>query len=111
MCNTIRSKEIKSDNYCYRKSGRAITIWGAIETSPILEIGQCNNTKFFSHFGYTNIIFSACTSKQNILNDAFLFVKTCAALFALRIGLSQGFRIRQILLREKGITTLRFYQY
>ena len=30
------SKEIKSDNFCYRKVGRAITKWGAIEKSPIL---------------------------------------------------------------------------
>ena len=79
--------------------------------TAILEIGQSNNTKIISHFGYTNIIFAACTNKQNILNDAFLFVKTSAALFALRIGLSQGFRIRQILLREKGITTLKIYRY
>ena len=30
------SKEVKSDNFCYRKAGRAITKWGAIEKSPIL---------------------------------------------------------------------------
>ena len=30
------TKEIKSDNFCYRKVGRAITKWGAIEKSPIL---------------------------------------------------------------------------
>ena len=30
------SKEIKRDNYCYRKVGRSITKWGAIEKSPIL---------------------------------------------------------------------------
>ena len=30
------SKEIKSDNFCYRKVGRAITKWGAIEKSSIL---------------------------------------------------------------------------
>ena len=30
------SKGIKSDNFCYRKVGRAITKWGAIEKSPIL---------------------------------------------------------------------------
>ena len=29
-------QEIKSDNFCYRKVGRAITKWGAIEESPIL---------------------------------------------------------------------------
>ena len=31
------SKEIKSDNFCYRKVGRAMTKWGAIEKSLILE--------------------------------------------------------------------------
>ena len=30
------SKEVKSDNFCYRKVGRAISKWGAIEKSPIL---------------------------------------------------------------------------
>ena len=30
------SKEIKIYNFCYRKVGRAITKWGAIEKSPIL---------------------------------------------------------------------------
>ena len=30
------SKEIKSDNFCCRKVGRAITKWIAIEKSPIL---------------------------------------------------------------------------
>ena len=28
-----RSKEVKSDNFCYRKVARAITKWGAIEKS------------------------------------------------------------------------------
>ena len=31
------SKEIKSDNFCYCKVGRAITKWGAIEKSPIFQ--------------------------------------------------------------------------
>ena len=30
------SKEVKSDNFCYCKVGRAITKWGAKEKSPIL---------------------------------------------------------------------------
>ena len=29
------SKEFKSDNFCYRKVGRMITKWGAIEKSSI----------------------------------------------------------------------------
>ena len=29
------SKEIKSDNFCFRKVGRAINKWGAIEKSNI----------------------------------------------------------------------------
>ena len=31
-----RSKEFKIDNFCYRKVGREITKWGAMEKSPIL---------------------------------------------------------------------------
>ena len=27
----MKQNNINSDNYCYRKVGRAITIWGAIE--------------------------------------------------------------------------------
>jgi hypothetical protein len=30
------SKDIKLNNFCYCKVGRAITEWGAIEKSPIL---------------------------------------------------------------------------
>ena len=30
-------QHIKSDNFCYRKVGRAITKWGAIEKSPSLK--------------------------------------------------------------------------
>ena len=30
------SKDIKSDNFCYRKVERAITKWGAIEKGSIL---------------------------------------------------------------------------
>ena len=29
------SKEVKSDNFCYRKVGRALTKWGAIEKDII----------------------------------------------------------------------------
>ena len=32
----LKSKEIKSDNFCYRKVGGALTKWGAMEKSPIL---------------------------------------------------------------------------
>ena len=28
--------KFKSDNFCYRKVGRAITKWGTIEKSPML---------------------------------------------------------------------------
>ena len=41
------SKEIKSDNFCYRKVGRAITKWGAIlEKLPFLK-GNKNNSEFW----------------------------------------------------------------
>ena len=32
----MNQNNIKSDNFCYRKVGRAITIWGATEKIPIL---------------------------------------------------------------------------
>ena len=51
------SKEIKSDNFCYCKVGRAITQWGAIEKSPIL-LSQKSTfnmaPKFNSYFDGTN---------------------------------------------------------
>ena len=31
----ILSKEIKSNNFCYRKDGRVVTKWGAIEKCPM----------------------------------------------------------------------------
>ena len=40
------SKEIKSDNFCYRKVGRAITTWGSIEKSPILLSQYWKNSQF-----------------------------------------------------------------
>ena len=57
------SKEIKSDNFYYHKVGRAITLWGAIEKSPILLSQYCKNyhflkiTKIISHFDGSNTIF------------------------------------------------------
>ena len=32
-----RSKENESDNFCYNKAGRVITLWEAIKKSPIRE--------------------------------------------------------------------------
>jgi hypothetical protein len=40
------SKEIKSDNFCYRKVGRSITKWGAIEKNPILLSQYLKNYHF-----------------------------------------------------------------
>ena len=48
------SKEIKSDNFCYRKVGRAITKWGAIEKSPIL-LSQYWKKFIKNFYGYKNI--------------------------------------------------------
>ena len=62
------SKEIKSDNFCYRKVGRAITKWGAIEKSPILLSQYWKSyhfwrvTKIISHFDGSNNIFADCIS-------------------------------------------------
>ena len=50
------SKEIKSDNFCYRKVERAITKWGAIEKSAFLRV-----TQIISHFDGSNNIFDDCT--------------------------------------------------
>ena len=36
------SKEVKSDNFCYPKVGRAINKWKAIEKSPILDNHNLN---------------------------------------------------------------------
>ena len=77
------SKEIKSDNFCYRKVGRAITKWGAIEKSTFL-----NGNKIISHF-MVAIIFSST-------------VGILCTLFPL---------LAIIFIWEKGITTLRIYQY
>ena len=60
------SKEIKSDNFCYRKVGRAITKWGAIEKSPI-SLSQYWKSYHFervkkniSHFDDSNYFFADC---------------------------------------------------
>ena len=44
------SKEIKSDNFCYRKVGRAITKWGAIEKSPIMKFSFLKGNKYYFAF-------------------------------------------------------------
>ena len=61
------SKEIKSDNFCYSKVGKAITKWGAVEKSLILLSQHWKNchfekvTKISSHFDGSNNIFADCT--------------------------------------------------
>ena len=66
------SKEIKSDNFCYRKVG-AITKWGAIEKSPILLSQYWKNyhflrvTKIISHFAGSNNFFADCTVDKNYI--------------------------------------------
>ena len=39
-------KDIKSDNFCYRKVGRAITKWGAIEKKSNIAIAILENLPF-----------------------------------------------------------------
>ena len=41
-----RSKRNKSNNFCYRNAGRAITKWGAIEKSIILLSQYWKNKHF-----------------------------------------------------------------
>ena len=40
------SKEVKSDNFCYRKVARAITKLGVTEKSPILLLQYWKNSQF-----------------------------------------------------------------
>ena len=60
------SKEIKSDNFRYRKVGRAITKWEAIEKNPILLSQYWKNlhirrvTEIVSHSNGSNNIFAYC---------------------------------------------------
>ena len=60
------SKEIKSDNFCYRKVGKAMTKWGAIKKSLILLSQYWKNchfervTKIISHFEGSNYSFADC---------------------------------------------------
>ena len=66
------SLEIKSDNFCYRKVGRAITLQGAIEKSPIL-LSQywknkwLNSNITISYFGGSNNIFADRSSSWSII--------------------------------------------
>ena len=50
-----------SVNYCHRKVGRAIAIWGAIEKSPML---LSQDWKIYSWS--TNFIFTTSTSKSSL---------------------------------------------
>ena len=70
------SKEIKSDNFCYRKVGRAITKWGSIEKSPILLSQYWKNYYFYripkiiSHFDGSNNIFADCIPVVDTTKEA-----------------------------------------
>ena len=59
------SKDVKNDNFCFRKVGRTIVENGAKEKSPILLINNTLvvNQKSFSHFG-AKIIFSWIVVKE-----------------------------------------------
>ena len=55
-------KEIKTDNFCYRKVGKANTKWGAIEKSPILryQLQILKGNKIISYFDGSNNSFADC---------------------------------------------------
>ena len=62
------STEVKSDNFCYRKVGRVITLWGAIENWSVW-----NEQKIISIFWWTNFFFAEyndtkCCKKYNLIN-------------------------------------------
>ena len=80
--NTNLSKEIKINNFCYRKVGRAITKWGEIEESPILLSQYWKNYHFYrvkkiiSHFDGSNNIFADCIIlKRKLLTYAIVHGK------------------------------------
>ena len=71
-----RNHEIKSDNFCCsRKVERAITNWGAIEKSPILQSQYWKNyhfkrvPKIISHFDGSNNIFADCRKEKRRDNN------------------------------------------
>ena len=69
------SEEIKSDNFCYHKVGRAITKWGAIEKTQLLrqqylKFEWFDRTIIISYFDGSNNIFADCSTKS----DVFLFI-------------------------------------
>ena len=87
-------KEIKSDNFCYRKVGRVITKWEAIEKSPILLSDYWKNFHFqrvtiiISHFDGSNNIFADCMFNKIIDSNSlcsFLQLGLSFALYALGV--------------------------
>ena len=71
-------QNIKSDNFCYRKIGRAITKRGAIEKSPLFLSQYWKKyhflmvAKIISHFDGSNNIFADCTHWDNDLKLALV---------------------------------------
>ena len=69
---------------CYRKVGRAITKWGAIEKSPILLLQYWKNyhflrvTKVISHFDGSNNIFGDCVFAKVLMVHPKMYNNYCA---------------------------------
>ena len=61
------SKEIKSENFCYRKVGRAITKWGAIEKKTLDRALKTN-----PYLGGINKLFVDCKRCRGIKRDSTL---------------------------------------
>ena len=62
--NKRLSKNIKGDNLCYCKVGRAIIIWGEIDLCSISKNGYFDMApKIISNIGDTNNIFAECIQK------------------------------------------------
>ena len=55
----IWSKEIRSDNLCYRKVGRAITLWGVIDGKTLLHCNIRKMNEFTQHQKSFHIIWGA----------------------------------------------------
>ena len=70
------SREIKSDNFCYRKNRRAITKWGAIEKS------KKRVTKIISHYDGSNNIFADCSVVM--LQKGFVHFQMILAIYLIK---------------------------
>ena len=69
------SKDVMSDNFCYLKVGRAITKWGAIEKSSILQcilIGYQNLSDFINTQVFTFLLVEKFKVQLTVVRYLFI---------------------------------------